>query len=158
MQPSRSSLHVPDRVPRPASPPLNVPTAPSRPCLHIPANRSRISLRPHPPSATLSAPAPAPAATALRTSRSRSVAAQRGPPRAALGSHDGARCRGLQQQCCAAAGLPLAWLTSWQMGRLGTAVGQHPPTPFHGYLPGCWGDGRCGDGAVRLHLPSLAGD
>eukprot|EP00962_Isochrysis_galbana_P004829 scaffold1320_cov113-Isochrysis_galbana.AAC.8 len=28
-----------------------------------------------------------------------------------------------------------------------------PPPPSHGYLPVCRGDGRCGDGAVRLQLP-----
>eukprot|EP00962_Isochrysis_galbana_P028788 scaffold9128_cov126-Isochrysis_galbana.AAC.2 len=39
----------------------------------------------------------------------------------------------------------------------GTPVGQRdslpPPTAI---FPGCWGDGRCSEGALRLQLPSLA--
>eukprot|EP00962_Isochrysis_galbana_P049059 scaffold20662_cov101-Isochrysis_galbana.AAC.3 len=44
--------------------------------------------------------------------------------------------------------------TPWQMGRQWDS----PPPPPHGYLPGCRGDGRCSDGAVRLQLPLRAGD
>eukprot|EP00962_Isochrysis_galbana_P009837 scaffold2727_cov140-Isochrysis_galbana.AAC.3 len=45
-------------------------------------------------------------------------------------------------------------LLAWQMGRQCDPA----PPPSHGYLPGCRGDGRCSDGAMRQQPPLWASD